>query len=126
MRLFISSPKKLDFRVAAIIGDGSQQCYGMTDNVAFKATKVRNPLICIHNCVTGGNNAPQNVGVMHRSTRKFVATSNIESKPSYSSYSSSIRYNWIADSEMHVCVNNPTYISSVMETTPPPYTDPKD
>ena len=117
---------EVGFESNAIIGDGSQQCYGMTDNVAFKATKVRNPLICIHNCVTGGNNAPQNVGVMHRSTRKFVATSNIESKPSYSSYSSSIRYNWIADSEMHVCVNNPTYISSVMETTPPPYTDPKD
>ena len=101
-----------------IIGDGSQQCYGLTDNVAFKETKVKTPKICIYNAVTGGMNPPKNIGIIHKSTRKFVASSNIENiDGAYGLYDSSVQFNWSADSELPVAGNNPTYITSTRTTT---------
>ena len=106
-----------------IVGDGSQQCYGMTDNVAFKVTKVKKPVMCMYNAVTGGSNPPENVGVLHTDTRKFVATSNIRERASthgYGKYTSSVSYDWVADSEFLVCMNNPTYINYSTTTTAAP------
>ena len=106
-----------------IIGDGSKQCHGVTDNVAFKQTKIKTPSICMYNAVTGGSNPPVNLGLLHQSTRKFVSSANINDIRTIHgvrSYTSSLKYDWYADSELPVCTSNPTYITSTRTTTTAP------
>jgi hypothetical protein len=106
-----------------IIGDGSKQCYGVTDNVAFKQTKIKTPTICMYNAVTGGSHPPSNLGILHQSTRKFVSSANIEDiqfSHGSGSYTSSVKYDWYANSELPICTSNPTYISGTWQTSAPP------
>jgi len=105
-----------------IIGDGSKQCNGVTDNVAFKQTKIKTPSICMYNIELGGSNPPDSLGVLHQSTRKFVPSSNIHDiqYTGIRSYTSSVKYDWSANSELPICTNNPTYITSTRPTTTAP------
>jgi hypothetical protein len=96
--------------------DNSQQCYLLTDNVPFKVTKRRTPIMCMKNETYYGTNIPESCGIVHKDTRKFVSTAHTNSLSVFSQYSSGLSYDWTADAELPICMNNVAYISSTSST----------
>jgi len=96
----------------SILHDGQRRCYGLVDNIPFKSTKYRNPQVCMSEVSYSGTIDAQNLRILNKSSRKFTTTADIMRRAylGYGSYTSGVEYNWVADSEMAISMNNRTYI----------------